>query len=174
MKPAMREEGLCEGRAIAVEEDPLPVKTRTNSYRRDLQGIRAIAIISVLLFHFYPSIFPNGHVGVDQLFLFEHLQPPNLESAKYALLFTTNIEATDSVKEYQTMLTRAADLFTHTWSIAVEMQFYAVFPAIFMVFKMLPDYAAMTVLKGLGEFFIQVFWRSWTKFFLTRHTIRLS
>ncbi|EPB72358.1 acyltransferase [Ancylostoma ceylanicum] len=84
----------------------------------------------------------------SRLFLFEYLQPPNLESAKYALLFTTNIEATDSVKEYQTMLTKAADLFTHTWSIAVEMQFYAVFPAIFMIFKTLPDNAAMTVLKG--------------------------
>ncbi|KAL6732461.1 hypothetical protein Aduo_003221 [Ancylostoma duodenale] len=228
MKPVMPGELLYEGRAIAVERIQflprqgelicVPAKKvpptidnrfccrrrrheKASSYRRDLQGIRAIAIISVLLFHFYPSVFPNGHVGVDQffvlsgflmsmmcereknfdsnaiiyfyyrrvkrilptyllvvilslicsrLFLFEHLQPPNLESAKYALLFTTNIEATDSVKEYQTMLTRAADLFTHTWSIAVEMQFYAVFPAIFVVFKMLPDYAAMTVLKGLG------------------------
>lgn len=34
--------------------------------RADLQGIRGLAIISVLLFHFYPNVFPNGYLGVDQ------------------------------------------------------------------------------------------------------------
>uniref|UniRef100_A0A0K0D0D2 Acyl_transf_3 domain-containing protein n=1 Tax=Angiostrongylus cantonensis TaxID=6313 RepID=A0A0K0D0D2_ANGCA len=35
-------------------------------YRSDLQGIRALAITAVLLFHFYPLRFPNGYLGVDQ------------------------------------------------------------------------------------------------------------
>lgn len=34
--------------------------------REDLQCIRGIAILSVLLYHFFPLRFPNGFVGVDQ------------------------------------------------------------------------------------------------------------
>uniref|UniRef100_A0A1I7UI17 Acyl_transf_3 domain-containing protein n=1 Tax=Caenorhabditis tropicalis TaxID=1561998 RepID=A0A1I7UI17_9PELO len=38
----------------------------SNGKRQDLQGIRGVAIISVILFHFLPSIFPNGYIGVDE------------------------------------------------------------------------------------------------------------
>uniref|UniRef100_A0A1I7V041 Acyl_transf_3 domain-containing protein n=1 Tax=Caenorhabditis tropicalis TaxID=1561998 RepID=A0A1I7V041_9PELO len=34
--------------------------------RQDLQGIRGLAILSVIGFHFLPSSFPNGYLGVDQ------------------------------------------------------------------------------------------------------------
>ncbi|EGT58794.1 hypothetical protein CAEBREN_19673 [Caenorhabditis brenneri] len=37
--------------------------------RNDLQGIRGLAILSVLGFHFYPHRFPNGYLGVDQWYL---------------------------------------------------------------------------------------------------------
>uniref|UniRef100_A0A1I7TXA9 Acyl_transf_3 domain-containing protein n=1 Tax=Caenorhabditis tropicalis TaxID=1561998 RepID=A0A1I7TXA9_9PELO len=40
--------------------------TPPSSKRLDLQGIRGLAILSVLGFHFYPSYFPNGYLGVDQ------------------------------------------------------------------------------------------------------------
>lgn len=33
-----------------------------------LQGLRGIAIIFVLLFHFYPNIFKGGFLGVDIFF----------------------------------------------------------------------------------------------------------
>ena len=33
--------------------------------RKDIQGLRALAIILVVLFHFFPDVFPNGYVGVD-------------------------------------------------------------------------------------------------------------
>lgn len=36
------------------------------SKRLDLQGIRGLAIIVVLGFHFFPDAFPNGYLGVDQ------------------------------------------------------------------------------------------------------------
>ncbi|KAF1758631.1 hypothetical protein GCK72_015090 [Caenorhabditis remanei] len=39
------------------------------SKRLDLQGIRALAIIVVLGFHFYPEYCPNGYLGVDQFFV---------------------------------------------------------------------------------------------------------
>ncbi|CAI5445106.1 unnamed protein product [Caenorhabditis angaria] len=35
----------------------------------NLQGIRGIAIIAVLGFHFFPNYFPNGYLGVDQFFV---------------------------------------------------------------------------------------------------------
>ncbi|EFO90035.1 hypothetical protein CRE_21499 [Caenorhabditis remanei] len=37
--------------------------------RNDLQGIRGLAILSVLGFHFYPNLFQNGYLGVDQFFV---------------------------------------------------------------------------------------------------------
>ncbi|EGT50179.1 hypothetical protein CAEBREN_18879 [Caenorhabditis brenneri] len=40
-----------------------------SSKRKDLQGIRGLAILGVLGFHFYPKLFPNGYLGVDQWYL---------------------------------------------------------------------------------------------------------
>ncbi|KHJ97719.1 hypothetical protein OESDEN_02303 [Oesophagostomum dentatum] len=37
--------------------------------RNDIQGVRAWAIILVLLFHFFPAFIPNGYVGVDMFFV---------------------------------------------------------------------------------------------------------
>ncbi|RCN52147.1 acyltransferase [Ancylostoma caninum] len=161
----------------------------TASRRNDLQGIRGMAIVAVLLFHFFPQTFPNGHIGVDQFFVLSgflmsmisnrqkqfafyevasfyyrrvkrivpsyllvillslicssfilpvYLQSFNIESAKLALSFTTNIAATNISRDYQNMVSKAEDLFTHTWSIAVEMQFYIIFPLIFVIYKVLP------------------------------------
>ncbi|XGW24786.1 hypothetical protein V3C99_006338 [Haemonchus contortus] len=154
--------------------------------RRDLQGIRGIAISAVVLFHFFPNQFPNGHIGVDQFFvlsgflmsmvterekrfrikevvnfyyrrskrimplylllvmscmfisehcLFGYLHPTNWDSVYSASVFMTNIKATDSIREYHEMLSRAEDFFTHTWSISVEMQFYIIFPLLYIIYK---------------------------------------
>jgi len=39
----------------------------SKKYRKDIDGIRAIAVISVIFFHF--GIFPNGYLGVDIFFV---------------------------------------------------------------------------------------------------------
>ena len=39
------------------------------SYRSEIDGLRAIAIISVVLFHGWGSVFPGGYVGVDIFFV---------------------------------------------------------------------------------------------------------
>ncbi|EGT50180.1 CBN-OAC-48 protein [Caenorhabditis brenneri] len=48
---------------------PRGVVANPSSKRKDLQGIRELAILGVLGFHFYPKLFPNGYLGVDQFFV---------------------------------------------------------------------------------------------------------
>ncbi len=38
-------------------------------YRKDIDGLRAIAILSVVLFHYFPSLLQGGYVGVDVFFV---------------------------------------------------------------------------------------------------------
>ncbi|EFP08516.1 hypothetical protein CRE_15576 [Caenorhabditis remanei] len=152
--------------------------------RLDLQGIRGFAIISVLLFHFFPNQFPNGYLGVDQFFVlsgflmcmlltktenlsifsiltifysrrFKRILPLylliifitvialysiypstsiilNQSSANKALLFLSNRAQTGD-EDYYKKLSVAMDLFTHTWSLSVEIQFYFIVPFIFLI-----------------------------------------
>ncbi|MCE0745035.1 acyltransferase [Acetobacter sicerae] len=39
------------------------------TYRRDIDGIRALAVIAVMVFHAFPSVLPGGFCGVDVFFV---------------------------------------------------------------------------------------------------------
>lgn len=39
------------------------------NYRREIDGLRALAIMPVLFFHFFPSVCPLGYLGVDLFFV---------------------------------------------------------------------------------------------------------
>ena len=39
------------------------------AYRPDIDGLRAVAIAAVLLFHGFPKLFPGGFIGVDVFFV---------------------------------------------------------------------------------------------------------
>ncbi|CAI5443750.1 unnamed protein product [Caenorhabditis angaria] len=189
--------------------------------RLDLQGIRGIAILAVLGFHFFPKIFPNGYLGVDQFFVlsgflmcmllsksekteqstlsmiqnfyirrFRRILPLyyliifisliflyaifpdsaiviNEKSAKQAMMFLSNRLKTDE-ESYFEMLSIAVDIFTHTWSLSVEIQFYLLAPLIFLI----PSRIASMVYLSIGSLiyfyqlppsftFINVFSRIW-------------
>lgn len=51
-----------------VEEPAAPVAPK-HPVRADIQGLRAIAVASVVVFHFWPSLLPGGFTGVDVFFV---------------------------------------------------------------------------------------------------------
>ena len=38
-------------------------------YRKEIDFLRAIAVIFVILFHYFPKILPKGYLGVDLFFV---------------------------------------------------------------------------------------------------------
>lgn len=39
------------------------------TYRKDIDGLRALAVLSVIIFHFFPARLPGGFLGVDIFFV---------------------------------------------------------------------------------------------------------
>ena len=40
-----------------------------SNYRPEIDGLRAVAITPVVLFHLFPEVLPNGFLGVDVFFV---------------------------------------------------------------------------------------------------------
>lgn len=52
------------------EPDISPVPSaKLASYRPDIDGLRAVAVVAVVVFHAFPSALPGGFVGVDVFFV---------------------------------------------------------------------------------------------------------
>jgi peptidoglycan/LPS O-acetylase OafA/YrhL len=146
-------------------------------FRPDIEGLRALAIVPVVVFHAWPAVMPGGFVGVDIFFvisgyLITTLLLQRLAAGSYSIgsfyaarirrifpalfamlaivapacllllepqalrefarllgatgLFVSNIELHRTTGYFE----GAADLkpLLHTWSLAVEEQYYIVFP----------------------------------------------
>lgn len=153
--------------------------TQSTKYRPDIDGLRAIAVVPVILFHAGFTIFSGGYVGVDVFFVISgylitsiisdglkaeqfsfsgfyynrakrilpalffvllltlpvavYLMLPNDlaafgKSNVYALTFLANFYFRKSADYFAPSSDQLPLL--HTWSLAVEEQFYLIFPVI--------------------------------------------
>ncbi|EYB89382.1 hypothetical protein Y032_0232g3026 [Ancylostoma ceylanicum] len=57
----------------------------------------------------------------------------NIDSAREAIIFISNVKKADPNLEYKKMLENAGDLFTHTWSLCVELQWYFLVPLLCVI-----------------------------------------
>jgi len=171
-------------------------------YRPDIDGLRALAVLPVILFHLEPSWIPGGFVGVDIFFvisgflitkiIWREAQEQRFTFARFyerrarrilpvlftvltvssclALWMMTPAElssysetlagaalfASNIVLFFQTGYFDAAahqKPLLHTWSLAVEEQFYIFFPIVILVsLKFLK--VRFTLLCGSGRSFI--------------------
>jgi peptidoglycan/LPS O-acetylase OafA/YrhL len=154
-----------------------------HEYRQDIDGLRAIAVSAVIVYHFYSQALPSGFLGVDMFFVIsgyvitaslakqEHgnarsfllsfysrrvkrilpaliicvlltcligalfINPhsevfsSSMTAGIFALFGLSNIYFSRAETDYFASATQL-NLFTHTWSLGVEEQFYVVFPAL--------------------------------------------
>src|SRR6516165_10583668 len=68
----------------------LPFALERPDYRADIDGLRAIAVAAVVLFHAFPELCPGGFIGVDVFFvisgyLISRLIFENLELGSFTL-----------------------------------------------------------------------------------------
>lgn len=61
------------------------------NFRKDINGLRAIAVLSVVIFHFFPNMLPGGFSGVDVFFvisgyLMTSILIKNIDSDNFSVL----------------------------------------------------------------------------------------
>ncbi|WP_176693209.1 acyltransferase family protein [Arenimonas terrae] len=158
--------------------------THVSGFRPDIQGLRAIAVGVVLVFHIWPQWLPGGYVGVDAFFvisgylitslLARELEARNdismrgfygrrvrrlLPAASLVLVFTAvatllvaprfkwmevaqDIVASALYAQNWRLMANSVDYLAaeeavgplqHFWSLAIEEQFYIVWPALILL-----------------------------------------
>ncbi|KAI1701732.1 acyltransferase family domain-containing protein [Ditylenchus destructor] len=177
--------------------------------RRDIQGLRTVAIVAVLLFHIWPKVFTNGYLGVDIFYVisgylmaqilskYPHLTLERIQhfykrrvhrivpiylvivyvtlhAGSYflssddfekmcsdglaAITFTTNFQNMFKDDSYFAQVFTYR-FFLHTWSLAVEMQFYLLVPLVFLILlsrHIRPRVTWVCVLVMAGSYILQL------------------
>ncbi|MBH3360516.1 acyltransferase family protein [Pseudomonas guariconensis] len=177
------------------------------SYRPDIDGLRAVAILSVVLFHAFPSVFPGGFVGVDVFFvisgylissiIFKSLAggalgftdfyvhrvnrifPALVVVVCFVYVFGWLSLLPDEFKQLGLHVSAgswfvenfvlwsetgyfdvASELkpLMHLWSLAVEEQFYLIFPVLmWATWRLRLNFLIVVVLAFLSSFFMNVY-----------------
>ena len=169
-------------RGMEVRDKSLQINTPSNpavAYRAEIDGLRAIAVLSVLIYHAFPQLLPSGFIGVDIFFVISgylitsilikeieanefsflkfyerrarRLLPPLLPVLAVTTIMCAALLSESKFREFLDSI-KATSLFVsnwhfystisyfdtpglvtpllHTWSLAIEEQFYFIFPAI--------------------------------------------
>ena len=155
----------------------------TLNHRKDIDGLRFIAVFSVVAGHYFPTLVPQGFLGVDVFFVISgyvitqllltmerdrassflvefyakrirRIIPALLfvvavsllafflfvtridgaisNTGAYSLIGISNVYLWHLASDYFS-LSASQNPFTHTWSLGVEEQFYALYPIIFFL-----------------------------------------
>ena len=164
-------------------------------YRPEIDGLRAIAVLFVFVFHLNPEILPSGFIGVDLFFVISGylitgiilnqqesgnwslriyyikrikrivpllyltilfftiiscfiFTPTQLvkiaQNSFYGITFVSNVFFYFESGYFQAI--HSMNLFLHTWSISIEMQFYLLYPLLllfinrFFIFKIFKNF----------------------------------
>src|SRR5258706_5482954 len=178
------------------------------AYRADVDGLRAVAVLPVLLYHSGFSVFSGGYVGVDIFFVISGFVITSkliedMESGKYSIsgfyvrrirriipalivtILLTYIAALllflpDAMNDFSRSLVATATFVSnlyfwkasgyfetaaldrpllHTWSLAIEEQFYLVIPIIlYAAFRYFRRFAwPVFLLAALSSLFLSIF-----------------
>jgi peptidoglycan/LPS O-acetylase OafA/YrhL len=205
--------------AVIEITERAPSHTATSSYRPELDGLRAIAVLSVIFYHAGFTLFQGGFVGVDIFFvlsgfLMTSIITKELNHDKFKLanfyerrirrilpmLFFTIIVSFIPARKYlvtkdygyfvdsafQSSIGLSNFLFAkttkgyydtktdliplvHTWTLAVEEQFYLVIPILFLSLWKLGRGVVLTSLSALtlGSFLLTFYDKNETfKFYM--------
>ena len=182
---------LTEPAAVEAAREDVRSPARTK-YRPDVDGLRAVAIISVLLFHGGVSVLSGGYVGVDVFFvisgfvittkLLEEIDEGKFSVANFytrrirrilpalvAVILASSVAALvlflpDAMDDFSQSVIATATFMSnmffwknsgyfdpdalnrpllHTWSLAIEEQFYIIIPiALYLIVRYARRWAA--------------------------------
>jgi peptidoglycan/LPS O-acetylase OafA/YrhL len=62
-------DGSTTSKGAIMTASAMPAQQHLSGYRPDIDGLRAVAVIAVVIYHGWPNFFPGGFIGVDIFFV---------------------------------------------------------------------------------------------------------